>query len=113
MNVELVPLAVLMGLATYPWRAVPLLAAGFGRLPARARVYLGLVGPAILASLGAVSAVVQIGDGRRTSLHVGPESVAVLVCVALVASGRSLFIGLIAAAGLMAVLRAAGWITPA
>ena len=33
MSVVLVPLAFLMGLATYPFRAIPLLAPGFDRLP--------------------------------------------------------------------------------
>ena len=46
MSIELVGLALLMGLVTYPSRALPLLAPGIERLPAAAIEYLRLVGPA-------------------------------------------------------------------
>ena len=109
MSVVLVPLAVLMGLATYPFRAVPLLAPGMHRLPARVRLYLRLVGPAVLAALAAVDTMVILDVARRPAFHVGAEWLAVAVCIAVVALRRSLLIGLVLAAALIAVLRASGF----
>jgi branched-subunit amino acid transport protein len=108
MSTELVTLALLMGLATYPFRAVPLLAPGFDRLPIRVRLYLRLVGPAILAALATVDVMVILDTARTPHFHVGPEWIAVGLCVAVVAMRRSLLIGLVLAAGLMALLRAGG-----
>ena len=108
MSIDLVPLAILMGLATYPWRAVPLLAPGMHRLPHPVRDYLRLVGPAILAALAAVDTMVILDAQRRASFHVGLEWLAVGLCIAIVAIRRNLFLGLIVAAGLIAVLRAVG-----
>lgn len=108
MSVVLVPLAVLMGLATYPFRAVPLLAPGMHRLPAKVRLYLRLVGPAVLAALAAVDTMVIIDAARRPSFHVGAEWLAVALCIAIVALRRSLLIGLVLAAALIAILRAMG-----
>lgn len=105
----LVPLAILMGLATYPFRAVPLLAPGMHRLPARVRLYLRLVGPSVLAALAAVDTMVIIGAARHPTFHVGAEWLAVGLCVAVVALRRSLLIGLVLAAALIAVLRATGF----
>ena len=68
MSTVLVPLAILMGLATYPSRAIPLLAPGMQRLPARVRLYLRLVGPAVLAALAAVNTMVVIDDGAPPEL---------------------------------------------
>ena len=62
MSVVLVPLAVLMGLVTYPFRAMPLLAPGFERLPEPAKLYLRLVGPSVLAALAAVNTMVGKSD---------------------------------------------------
>lgn len=104
----LVPLALLMGLATYPFRAIPLLAPGFERLPARVRLYLRLVGPSVLAALAAVNTIVAEGADGSPTVHVGPEWIAVGLCIAVVALRRSLLIGLVLAAGLMALLRATG-----
>jgi branched-subunit amino acid transport protein len=101
-------LAVLMGAATYPFRAIPLLVPQMRRLPAPAMAYLRLVGPAILASLAAVSVALTVGESGRPELHVGPEWIAVALCVAIVAWRRNLLLGLIVAAGLMAALRALG-----
>jgi branched-subunit amino acid transport protein len=108
MSVALVPLAILMGLVTYPWRAVPLLAPGMHRLPALVQDYLRLVGPAVLAALAAVDTMVVLDAQRRASFHVGFEWLAVGLCVAIVALRRNLLLGLIVAAGLIAVLRATG-----
>jgi branched-subunit amino acid transport protein len=107
-SVVLVPLAFLMGLATYPSRAIPLLAPGFERLPEGVRLYLRLVGPAILAALAAVNTMVRLDDDRHASFVIGPEWIAVALCIAVVALRKSLLLGLVLAAGLIAVLRAAG-----
>ena len=105
MSVALVPLAILMGLVTYPFRAIPLLMSGFDRLPDRVRLYLRLVGPAVLAALAAVNTMVRSETAGPPSFSIGPEWIAVGLCVAVVAARRSLLIGLILAAALMAVLR--------
>ena len=107
MTTELVWLALLMGAVTYPWRAVPLLAPGIHRLPSWAREYVRLVGPAILAALAAVNTMIDIDASRHPSLHVGIEWFAVGVCVLLVATRRGLLVGLVAAAVVAAVVRAA------
>jgi branched-subunit amino acid transport protein len=109
MSTVLVPLAILMGLATYPWRAIPLLAPGMHRLPARVRLYLRLVGPAVLAALAAVNTMVVIDPARHPSFHVGAEWLAVGLCVAVVALRRGLLLGLVLAAALIAILRATGF----
>lgn len=109
MSVVLVPLAFLMGLATYPWRAIPMLAPGFDRLPASVRLYLRLVGPAVLAALAATNTIVgkDPATGAPT-FHLGIEWLAVGLCLALVAMRKSLLLGLVVAAGLVAVARALG-----
>jgi branched-subunit amino acid transport protein len=107
---DLVPLAVLMALVTYPSRALPLLFAHVGRLPPGALAYLRLVGPAVLAALAAVNTMVPVEnlpDGTRTwTFHVGLDWLAVLACVALVAWRRNLFLGIIVAVAIMAAARA-------
>ena len=108
MTTGLIPLAILMGLATYPFRAVPLLAPGFEKLPERAKLYLRLVGPSVLATLAAVNTVVVKNDASQPSLRFGWEWVAVALCIAVVGLRRSLLIGLVLAAGSIAVLRATG-----
>ena len=108
MSSALVPLALLMGLATYPFRAVPLLAPGFERLPERARLYLRLVGPSVLAALAAVDTMVVKSEAGAPAFRIGWEWLAVGLCVAVVGLRRSLLIGLVLAAGSIALLRAAG-----
>ena len=108
MSTALVPLAILMGLVTYPFRAVPFLAPGFDRLPARVRLYLRLVGPAILAALAAVDTMIVVDASRHPSFHIGAEWLAVGLCIGVVAARKSLLVGLVLAAGLIAVLRATG-----
>ncbi len=109
---DLVPLALLMGLVTYPFRAIPLLAAGTGRLPSPVLAYLRLVGPAVLAALAAVNTMVVVEtapDGTRLpSFHVGIEWLAVAAAIAIVAWRRNLLLGIVAAVVLVAGTRAAG-----
>ena len=108
MSTALIPLAVLMALATYPFRAVPLLAPGFERLPERVRLYLRLVGPSVLAALAAVNTMVVKSEAGSPTFRIGWEWLAVGLCVAVVGLRRSLLIGLVLAAGSIAALRALG-----
>ena len=108
MSIELVGLALLMGLVTYPSRALPLLAPGIERLPGPTLEYLRLVGPAVLAGLAAVNTVVVVDDAGTPAFHIGVEWVAVAVCAALTIWRRNLLIGLIGAVVLVAVARALG-----
>ncbi|MDQ2966073.1 MAG: AzlD domain-containing protein [Chloroflexota bacterium] len=106
---DLVPLALLMALATYPSRALPLLLVRSARFPALLLAYLRLVGPAVLAALAAVNTVVVVetaADGRRIpSLHVGIEWMAVVACLAVVVWRKNLFLGIAAAVAIVAVAR--------
>jgi branched-subunit amino acid transport protein len=108
MSTNLVLLAVLMFLVTYPTRAVGLLTPGLDRLPKAAFDYLQLVGPAILAALAAVSVMVVVGDDDRPAFHIGVEWIAVLVCLAIVAWRRNLFLGLVVAVAIVVVARETG-----
>lgn len=108
MSLALVPLAALMGLVTYPWRAAPLLIPGVQRLPAPIQAYLRLVGPAVLAALAAVDTTVLLDAARHPSFHVGWDWLAVATCIVLVAVRRNLFLGLVSAVALIALLRATG-----
>jgi len=110
MDLGLIPLALLMAAATYPWRAVPLLSPAVNRLPPVVREYLRLVGPAMLATLAAVSLMVVV-DATRTqrSFHIGVEWLAVAVCIAVAAMRRTLLLGLVAAIAIVAIARAVGW----
>jgi branched-subunit amino acid transport protein len=105
-SLQLVLLALLMGAVTYPSRALPLLAPGMERLPPPVLAYLRLVGPAVLAALAAIGVMVALDESRRASLHVGIEWVAVGVCVGLVAWRRNLLAGIVAAALIVAAVRA-------
>jgi branched-subunit amino acid transport protein len=107
--IDLIPLAILMGLVTYPSRAIPLLVSHFGRLPAPALAYLRLVGPAVLAALAAVNTIVVVQtdpDGPRVpTFHVGIEWLAVVSCLVIVAWRKNLLLGIVAAVVLVAVAR--------
>jgi len=105
---DLVPLAVLMFLVTYPSRAIGLLAPGIERLPSRALEYLQLVGPAVLAALAAVSIMVGTSGGRPV-FTVGLPWLSVCACLAMVAWRRNLFVGLAAAVAIAIVGRAIGF----
>jgi branched-subunit amino acid transport protein len=108
MNAELVALAVLMAAVTWPSRALPMLLPGIDRLPDAVHVYLRLIGPAVLASLAAVNALVLVAPDGATQLHLGVEALAVLVAIAIVAWRRNLLLALIAAVVLVALARALG-----
>lgn len=109
---NLIPLAFLMGLVTYPSRALPLLLVRSARFPPLLLAYLRLVGPAVLAALAAVNTVVVVDTaadgGRITSFHVGIEWVAVLACLALVVWRKNLFLGIAVAVAIVAAARATG-----
>ncbi len=106
MSVAYLPLALLMWLATYPSRALPMLAPGIERLPRPAVAYLRLAGPAALAALAAVNCVLTSDSPPR--LLIGIEPVAVGLCALIVVRTRQLFVGVAAAVVLVAVVRAAG-----
>jgi len=108
LSVELVGLALLMGLVTYPSRALPLLAPGIERLPAVALEYLRLVGPAVLAALAIVNVSVIEDSSGSQLFHVGIEWLAIAVCGALTAWRRNLLVGLIGGVALVAMARATG-----
>ncbi len=108
MSSSYVLLAALMAAVTYPFRAIPLLVPQMQRLPPLLQTYLQLVGPAVLASLAAVSLAVTTDASGKPQLYVGPEWIAVALCIAVVAWRRNLLLGLIVAAGFIAVLRAVG-----
>lgn len=109
MNVELVGLALLMALVTYPSRALPMLAPGIERLPTAAIEYLRLVGPAILAALAIVNvSVIEDPDGRQL-FHVGIEWAAIAVAGTLTVWRRNLLLGLVGAVTLVAVAREVGF----
>jgi branched-subunit amino acid transport protein len=106
MSVDLVGLALLMAAVTYPFRALPLFAPTKDRLPPVVQRYLRLVGPAILAALAAGNtAFAEDAEGRNT-FHVGIEWIAVALAIALIARRGNVFVGVLAAAVLVAVGRA-------
>lgn len=108
MSTELVALAAVMFLATYPSRALGLLAPGLDRLPRPAFDYLQLVGPAVLAALAAVAVMVVVPEEGAPRFHVGIEWIAVGACLAIVAWRRNLLVGLVVAVAIVAVARALG-----
>ena len=100
------PLALLMWAATYPSRALPMLAPGIERLPRPAVAYLRLAGPSALAALAAVNCLLT--SERPPGLLIGVEPLAVLLCALIVARTRLLLLGVTAAIVLVAVARAIG-----
>ena len=108
MSTDLILLAVMMFLVTYPTRAVGLLTPGLERLPRQALDYLQLVGPAILAALAAVAVMVRVDENDVPTFYVGVEWLAVLACLAVTAWRRNLLLGLIAAVAIVALARATG-----
>lgn len=111
MSMELILLAGLMFAVTYPSRALGLLTPGLERLPRAALDYLQLVGPAVLAALAAVNAIIVVRSDTPV-LNVGIEALAVLICLVVTAWRRNLLLGLVVAVVLVAVARAAGIAPP-
>ena len=107
MSTDLVPLAVLMFVVTYPSRAIGLLNPAIDRMPRRVLAYLQLVGPAVLAALAAVNVMVATADGR-SAFTVGLPWLSVAACIGLVAWRKNLFLGLLAAVALAIAGRAVG-----
>jgi branched-subunit amino acid transport protein len=108
-SLDLVVLALLMGAVTYPSRAIPLLAPGLERLPPVVIAYLRLVGPAVLAALAAVNALVLVAPDGTATLHVGVEAAAVAIAVAIVAWRRTLLLpAIVVAVVVVAGARALG-----
>ena len=108
MSTDLIPLAFVMFVATYPTRALGLLAPAFDRLPKAAIAYLQLVGPAVLAALAAVAVMVRTPDGGPPVFYFGIEWVAVLACLGIVLWRRNLLLGLVVAVAIVIVARATG-----
>ncbi len=94
--------------ATYPSRALPILAPGIERLPSRALLYLRLVGPAVLASLAAANTLVAKAPDGSPAFHLGADVLGVLACVLVVAWRRNLLLGLVAGVALVAAARFTG-----
>jgi branched-subunit amino acid transport protein len=107
-STDLVLLAVLMGLVTYPSRALPLLAPAMDRLPRGVLAYLRLVGPAVLAALAATGVMLEPRDGSGATFTVGIEWLAIALTIAVVVRFRNLLGGLVLAVVLVAAARAAG-----
>lgn len=105
-GVALVPLAFVMWAATYPSRALPMLAPGIERLPKWAVTYLRLAGPAALAALAATGCLLTTDTPPHIQLGVLP--LAVGLCVLVVWRTRLLLAGVVAAVVLVAVARAIG-----
>ena len=108
MSTELVGLAILMFLVTYPSRAVGLLAPGIDRLPPIALAYLQLVGPAVLTAIAAISVMVTTDAAGQSHFQIGIEWLAVGACLAVVVWRRNLFLGIAAAVLIAIVARAIG-----
>src|SRR5215207_1067971 len=105
MSVDLVGLALLMAAVTYPFRALPLFAPTKDRLPPVVQRYLRLVGPAILAALAAGNTAFTADSEGRNSFHLGIEWIAVALAAGLIAWRGNVFIGILAAVGVVAIGR--------
>jgi branched-subunit amino acid transport protein len=106
MSVHLVGLALLMAAVTYPFRAIPLFVPTKDRLPPIVQRYLRLIGPGILAALAAGNtAFVADAEGHNV-FHLGIEWIAVGLAVVLIAWRGSVFVGILAAAVMVALGRA-------
>jgi branched-subunit amino acid transport protein len=106
LGLGLIPLAALMWVATYPSRALPMLAPGIERLPGWAVDYLRLAGPAALAALAAVNCLLTADQPPR--LLLGIEPLAVGLCALIVWRTRLLFPAVAAAVVMVALARALG-----
>jgi branched-subunit amino acid transport protein len=105
-SVHLVALALLMAAVTYPFRALPLFLPTKDRLPPIVQRYLRLVGPAILAALAAGNTAFAEDAGGNNVFHLGIEWIAVALGLVLIAWRGNVFVGVLAAAVLVAFGRA-------
>lgn len=103
---EVFGLVLLMAAVTYPSRAIPMLAPGIERLPAKALLYLRLVGPAVLASLAAANTFVRETPQGTQEFYIGIEALGVVACLAIVVWRRNLLLGLLVGVGVVALVRA-------
>ena len=78
-----------------------MLAPGIERLPAKALLYLRLVGPAVLASLAAANTFVRETPQGTQEFYVGIEAVGVIACLAVVVWRRNLLLGLLVGVGVV------------
>ena len=101
---EVFGLVLLMAAVTYPSRAMPMLAPGIERLPAKALLYLRLVGPAVLASLAAANTFVRETPQGTQEFYIGIEAVGVVACLAIVVWRRNLLLGLLVGVGVVALV---------
>lgn len=108
MSTELIPLAVLLFVATYPSRAVPILVGGVHRLPPLVRIYVRLLGPSVLMALAAAFTFLSVDPTGRPVFHVGIEWLAVGLTLVLLWAKRGLLLALLASVALVAIARAAG-----
>lgn len=108
MTTGLVPLAVIGFLATYPFRAIPILVGGVHRLPPLAQAYIRLLGPSVLMALAAVFTFLGPGAGGTTVFHVGIEWLAVGITVLLLALRRGLLLALVVSVAVVAIARYLG-----
>ncbi len=106
MSVNLVGLALLMAAVTYPFRALPLFAPTNDRLPPVVQRYLRFVGPAILAALAAGNTSFAEDAAGHNVVHLGIEWIGVALAVVLIAWRGNVFLGVLAAAVLVAIGRA-------
>ena len=107
MNLGVLGIVLAMYAVTYPSRAIALLRPSWIRPSAGAQRVLRLLGPAVLVALAARAAL-HPGDGDASVTQVAAMVVATIVCAVLVARGRSLVIGLVAAMAIVAVARSVG-----
>lgn len=108
MSTEFVGLAMLMFAATYPSRAVGLLVPGIHRLPKPALDYLQLVGPAVLAAIGAVNVLVRVPEQGPPTFGIGVDTAAVVVALLITIWRRNLLFGILAAVAIAVIARATG-----
>ena len=106
MSVNLVGLALLMAAVTYPFRALPLFAPTKDRLPPAVQRYLRLIGPGILAALAAGNTAFAADAAGHNVFHLGIEWIAVAIAVVVIAWRGNVFVGILAAAVIVAVGRA-------
>ena len=108
MSTDLIPLAVLLFVATYPSRAIPMLVGGVHRLPPLVRIYVRLLGPSVLMALAAAFTFLSVDPAGRPVFHVGIEWLAVGLTLVLMQAKRGLLLALVVSVATVAIARATG-----